>query len=630
MNFHSQQQQPARRGRKVVASALAALLCVSGSGAWSNPLGAQVISGQASMVTVGNQLTITNTPGAILQWQGFSINAGEVTRFVQQSAQSTVLNRVVGLDPSHILGTLQSNGKVFLINPNGIVFGAGARVDVNGLVASSLKLGNDDFLAGKLNLGGDADAGAVQNHGAITTPSGGQVYLIAPHVSNNGIITSPGGDVILAAGRSVKLADSADPNLHVVVSAANDQALNIGSVVAQGGKVGIYGALIQQRGVVNATSAVRGENGRIVFKSSGEVSLFAGSSTSTSGGGEIRLVGERVSVAPGSVDPGTGVLTISRTANTRSDQEMPPPETPPTLEQCISSPSLSGCSAVLPTLVTCIANPAQAGCAVVLPSLSACVVAPFQAGCSVVLPTVNACATNPTLAGCSVVLPTLSACVASPSQTGCSAVLPSLVACLANPGVVGCSVVLPSLAACVSTPSRAGCSVVLPSLNFCTVNPSAVGCSVVLPSVVACVSTPSLAGCSVVLPSLSMCVVTPTLPGCSAVLPTLAQCTAAPTLAGCTVVLPPVSACVSNPTAPGCVVVVPPTQGSGSEPVSQAINSTVNTVNTATSSGSGISGGAGGSSAAPGTKKDEKKDEKVASKDTGVNKNEPTKKTYCN
>ncbi len=614
----------------MVASALAALLCVSGNSAWSNPLGAQVISGQASMVSVGNQLIITNTPGAILQWQGFSINPGEVTRFVQQSAQSTVLNRVVGQDPSHILGALQSNGKVFLINPNGIVFGAGARVDVNGLVASSLKLGNEDFLAGKLNLGGDADAGAVQNHGAITTPGGGQVYLIAPNVSNSGIITSPGGDVILAAGRSVKLADSADPNLHVVVSAANDQALNIGSVVAQGGKVGIYGALIQQRGVVNATSAVRGENGRIVFRSSGEVSLLAGSLTSISGSGEIRLIGESVSVAPGSVDSGTGVLTINRTANTRSDQEVPPPlvevPPPPTLDQCIASPSLPDCSAVLPGMATCIANPAQAGCAVVLPSLSACVVAPFQAGCSVVLPTVNACAATPELPGCSAVLPTLRACVASPSQTGCSAVLPSLVACIGNPGVLGCSVVLPSLAACVSTPSRAGCSAVLPSLNFCIVNPSAVGCSVVLPSVAACVASPSQTGCSAVLPTLGMCVATPTMPGCSVVLPTLAQCTAMPTLAGCSAVLPPVSACVSNPSTPGCVVVVPPTQGSGSEPVSQVLNSTVNIINTATSTGSGTSGG---SSAGPDTKKDDKKD-KVASKDTGDKPHDAAKKTYCN
>ena len=102
------------------------------------------------MVSAGNQLTITNTPGAIINWQSFSINAGEVTRFIQQNSQSTVLNRVVGQDPSQILGALQSNGKVFVINPNGILFGAGAQVDVNGLVASSLKLSNEDFLVSSM------------------------------------------------------------------------------------------------------------------------------------------------------------------------------------------------------------------------------------------------------------------------------------------------------------------------------------------------------------------------------------------------------------------------------------------------------------------------------------------------
>lgn len=280
-------------------AAVAVAIAASCTTALSNPQGAQIVNGQVSMVSAGNQLTITNTPGAIINWQSFSINAGEVTRFIQQSPNSTVLNRVVGQDPSQILGALQSNGKVFVINPNGILFGAGAQIDVNGLVASSLKLSNEDFLAGKLNFNGSAASGDVHNQGSITTPSGGQVYLIAPSVTNSGIITSPQGDVMLAAGQSVKLADASDPSIRVVVSAAQDQALNIGTVVAHGGKVGIYGALIRQRGVVSANSAVRGENGQIIFKASGDTLLEAGSVTSATGagqGGEIQLLGDRVGV----------------------------------------------------------------------------------------------------------------------------------------------------------------------------------------------------------------------------------------------------------------------------------------------------------------------------------------------
>ncbi len=74
------------------------------------------MNGSAGFATSGNTLTVTNTPGTIINWQGFSIGSNEVTRFAQQSASSAVLNRVVGNDPSNILGTLQSNGRVFLIN----------------------------------------------------------------------------------------------------------------------------------------------------------------------------------------------------------------------------------------------------------------------------------------------------------------------------------------------------------------------------------------------------------------------------------------------------------------------------------------------------------------------------------
>jgi filamentous hemagglutinin family protein len=265
--------------------------------AWANPTGAQTVSGQVSYSTSGNVLTITNSNGAIINWQNFSINGGETTRFIQQNANSSVLNRIVGQDPTQILGTLQSNGKVYLINPNGILFGAGAQINVNGLVASTLNLSNENYLAGKLNFNAGTSAGSISNQGSITTPSGGQVYLIAPKIENNGIITSPKGDVLLAAGRSVQLVDSSSPDTQVVVSAPTDQVVNLGQVIAQGGKVGIYGALINQRGTINANSAVVGENGKIIFKASGDTLLEAGSVTTATGagkGGDIQVLGNRV------------------------------------------------------------------------------------------------------------------------------------------------------------------------------------------------------------------------------------------------------------------------------------------------------------------------------------------------
>ena len=117
----------------------------------ANPTGPSVVSGAATFNAVGKNLTVTNAPGAIINWQGFSIRPDEVTRFVQSGAASAVLNRVTGAEHSEILGQLLSNGRVFLINPNGITIGAGARIDTAGFVASSLNLSDDDFLAGKFS-----------------------------------------------------------------------------------------------------------------------------------------------------------------------------------------------------------------------------------------------------------------------------------------------------------------------------------------------------------------------------------------------------------------------------------------------------------------------------------------------
>ncbi|MCX7294199.1 filamentous hemagglutinin N-terminal domain-containing protein, partial [Janthinobacterium sp.] len=270
-SFSSPFAPPLRR------TALALLLAGCFGAAQANPALPQVVNGQATFNQQGNVFSITNTPNTIINWQSFSIHAGEITRFIQQNGNSAVLNRITGQDPSKILGGLESNGKVFLINPNGIVFGQGATVNVNGLVASSLGLSNEDFLAGKRQFTAGSVAGSVGNAGTINGGKGGQVLLIAPNVENTGIITAPNGEVILAAGRSVQLADPGNPQLRVLVSAPADQALNLG---------------------LNANSAVVGEHGRIVLKASGKALLEGGSATSATGaagkGGEIQVLGEQV------------------------------------------------------------------------------------------------------------------------------------------------------------------------------------------------------------------------------------------------------------------------------------------------------------------------------------------------
>src|SRR5450759_2294955 len=289
----------------------AAVACAFTAGqAHANGTDPTVVAGQASFSTQGSSLSITNSPGAIINWQGFSIGASETTNFIQQSAASSVLNRVIGPDPSVILGMLTSNGRVFLINPSGILVGQGARIDVAGLVASTLNLSNQDFLAGRLNFASNPSGGNVENQGSITTPSGGSVYLVGTNVTNSGIINSPQGDVILAAGQSVNILDTSTPGVRVEITASDNAAVNLGEILAQSGQIGIYGAALRNAGIINADQVVRDASGKIVLRAQQDVTLEAGSHLSANGeqGGAITVQSETgTTLVSGTIDAsGTG------------------------------------------------------------------------------------------------------------------------------------------------------------------------------------------------------------------------------------------------------------------------------------------------------------------------------------
>ncbi|MDZ4200906.1 MAG: filamentous hemagglutinin N-terminal domain-containing protein, partial [Gallionella sp.] len=297
-----------------------AIACVFAAGqAQANGIGPTVVAGQAGFATAGDSLVITNSPGAIINWQSFSINAGESTRFIQSGPTSSVLNRVIGTDPSVILGTLTSNGRVFLINPGGILFGQGSRIDVAGLVASTLNLSNGDFLSGRLDLVGDTLAGKVENRGSITTPSGGSVYLVGAGVANSGIISSPQGDVILAAGQSVKIFDSSTPGVRVELTAKDNAAVNLGEILAHSGEVGIYGATLGNAGIINADQVGQDASGKIVLRAKQNVTLAESSRITASGdqGGDITIQSETGNtLVSGTIDAsGTGVGQIGGTVH---------------------------------------------------------------------------------------------------------------------------------------------------------------------------------------------------------------------------------------------------------------------------------------------------------------------------
>jgi hypothetical protein len=143
---------------------------------------------------------------------------------------------VIGADPSSILGNLSANGKVFLVNPNGILFGKGASVNVGGLVASTLNISDSDFMAGNYKFAGAG--GSVLNQGSIHA-DGGYVALLGANVSNQGIINARLGSVALAAGNAITLDVAGDGLLNVAINEGAVQALvnNGGMIQADGGQV---------------------------------------------------------------------------------------------------------------------------------------------------------------------------------------------------------------------------------------------------------------------------------------------------------------------------------------------------------------------------------------------------------
>ncbi|MCP5199525.1 MAG: filamentous hemagglutinin N-terminal domain-containing protein [Gammaproteobacteria bacterium] len=272
----------------------------------ANPNGANVVHGQVSFANPdARTLEITNSPSAIINWRGFDIGAGETTRFIQQSAASAVLNRVTAGNSSEILGNLVSNGRVFLINPSGILIGRDAKVDTAGLVLSTLGIRDEDFLQGRLHFEGDGNE--LVNHGYIKTGPGGEVVLIAPRIvneaqagnDNSGLIESPGGELVLAAGRSITLASLDHPDITFEVRAPEDEVVNLGRLLAEGGSVGVFAGSIHQGGRISADAVTRDSAGRVVLAASTTAYLDDGSATTASGAGQAGAVEVRASNAAG-------------------------------------------------------------------------------------------------------------------------------------------------------------------------------------------------------------------------------------------------------------------------------------------------------------------------------------------
>jgi filamentous hemagglutinin family protein len=240
-------------------------VCLGGVSAHANPIDGVVSDGQATITTNGTTLNINQSSDrAVIDWRSFNIDPGETTAFHQPSSSSITLNRINSADPSQILGTLTANGHVILINPNGVFFGKGSRVDVGGLTATTANIRNNDFMSSHMNFDQPGrDDASIVNEGSITVHDGGLVNLAGPNVENHGVITATLGKINMASGEKFTIDMANDGLIKVAVdkdSLPGQAIANTGTLSANGGQINMTAAaardivdsLISNTGVIEA------------------------------------------------------------------------------------------------------------------------------------------------------------------------------------------------------------------------------------------------------------------------------------------------------------------------------------------------------------------------------------------
>ncbi|MDE2091868.1 MAG: filamentous hemagglutinin N-terminal domain-containing protein, partial [Gammaproteobacteria bacterium] len=336
-------------GLWAAASGVLLWLSLSTVPVMAGPQGGQVVAGQGSISNPNPVTTLINQQSnrLAIDWSSFNVAPNETVQFNQPSVSAAALNRILDQNPSQIFGSIIANGQVYLLNPNGIVFGKSAVVNVGALFATGLNISDSDFMSGKLNFAALAgqDGGYVINHGLLRAANGGSINLIGSSVFNDGIIVANLGQVNMAAGSAVTVDFNGDglmqfqvtgPVLHRMLDAESGAAVtNAGKVQADGGTVVMSAAVAEQilmqavnnsglvqagairnkdghiyltgvggdvtnSGTLRADSA-QGNGGSITLQSSGDTTVTADGTLSAQSlgggtGGVIQLLGNRVGI----------------------------------------------------------------------------------------------------------------------------------------------------------------------------------------------------------------------------------------------------------------------------------------------------------------------------------------------
>ena len=276
--------------------------------AFAGPGGEQVMAGNVGVArpdALHTQVS-QSSQNAVVNWQSFNVGGQEYVQFIQPGTTSAILNRVVGGGESDILGHLDANGRVFLVNPQGVYFAPGAKVDTAGFAASALDITDRDFMAGRYVFGQHGAHGAVTNQGEIKADQ--FVVLMGEQVSNEGLIQAQLGTVVLAAGSATTLQvdDTGLVNFAVDEKAVSAAAgvKNVGQIIADGGRVlmtakvadDLVKTAVNNQGLVRAAS-IEEHGGEIFLRASGGDIVNGGelnvAGTAGHSGGRVVVKGDK-------------------------------------------------------------------------------------------------------------------------------------------------------------------------------------------------------------------------------------------------------------------------------------------------------------------------------------------------
>lgn len=316
--------------QRQAAAITAAMMAMSVGGiAYAMPQGEVIRSGKGEITRQDKDMTVNQDSKRLaIDWAGFDIANDERVTFRQPDRDSVALNRVVGDAASVIDGALSGNGHVYVINPNGVLFGKNASVDVGSLVASTARISDRDMTnfagADGITMAIPEDSSAkVINAGTIRA-EGGLVVLHAAEVENSGTITNPAGTTALAAARNLSLsADTAGKiNFTVDGALAKAKALNSGMLKADGGYLvmtarsagDVMSTVVNNTGTMEAKTLRQNEKGEILLDG-GDNGVVELSGTIDASGmeagqsaGSIKAIGAETHVEDGATLHATGAV----------------------------------------------------------------------------------------------------------------------------------------------------------------------------------------------------------------------------------------------------------------------------------------------------------------------------------